>query len=139
MSVSAPHPYYICPEGAKAKLVCEQQGTTLHKNDKVKQMWGFTPHSDQHCPNNVGPRQIPLSHLHGNHSFTPGLEFGHSEHQFWVILENLTIADQGRYCCRVLDIQTEHGHKSLAQRLQSFVILKVSPGKNTICIKMNVQ
>ncbi|XP_071337138.1 V-type immunoglobulin domain-containing suppressor of T-cell activation [Trachinotus anak] len=131
MSVSAPHLFYTCPEGATAKLVCAQRGAALHHADVLKRSWHFTPHTDQHCSGKEGPRHITVAgHSHGNHSSPPGLQFGHSEQNFWVVLQNVTHADQGRYCCMVLDIQVVNKHPSLLQKPHSHIILQVTPRRN---------
>ncbi|XP_038593374.1 V-type immunoglobulin domain-containing suppressor of T-cell activation [Micropterus salmoides] len=131
LSVSAPHLYYTCPEGATAKLVCGQRGATLYPKDVLKHSWLFTTHSDQHCIGGQGPRHIIIgSHSHGNHSLPPGLQFGFAEHSFWVVLQNVTHADQGRYCCLLLDFQIEHKHGSIVQRPHSHIILQVTPRRN---------
>ncbi|XP_041803011.1 V-type immunoglobulin domain-containing suppressor of T-cell activation [Chelmon rostratus] len=132
LSVSAPHLYYTCPEGATVKLVCSQRGAALHPADVLKHSWLFTPHSDQHCTGRMGPRHITFSnsHSHGNHSLPPGLQFGSAELNFWVVLQNVTHADQGRYCCMLLDFQVEHKHSSLVQRPHSHIVLQVTPRRN---------
>lgn len=127
MSVSALHLYYICPEGATVKLVCAQGGGALHKTDVLRKAWLFTPHSDQHCKKQH-PRHTNTGHSHVNHSWPPGLHIGASEHNFWVVLQNVTYADQGRYCCMVLDIK-DH---SVVQAPHSHVVLTVTPRKDTI-------
>ncbi|XP_044071456.1 V-type immunoglobulin domain-containing suppressor of T-cell activation isoform X2 [Siniperca chuatsi] len=131
LSVTPPHLHYTCPEGATVKLVCGQRGAVLHPTDVLKRSWLFTPHSDQHCKGREGPRHIILgSHSHGNHSLPPGLHFGSAEYNFWVILQNVTHADQGRYCCVVLELEVEHKHVSPVQRTHSHVILHVTPRRN---------
>ncbi|XP_070772687.1 V-type immunoglobulin domain-containing suppressor of T-cell activation [Enoplosus armatus] len=131
LSVSAPHLYYTCPEGATVKLVCSQRGAALHPADVLKHSWLFTPHSDQHCTAREGPRHIIIGgHSHGNHTLPAGLQFGSAEQNFWVILQNVTHADQGRYCCMVLDVQVEHKHGTLLQRPHSHVVLQVTPRRN---------
>ncbi|XP_070834485.1 V-type immunoglobulin domain-containing suppressor of T-cell activation [Chaetodon trifascialis] len=131
LSVSAPHLYYTCPEGATAKLVCSQRGAALHPTDVLKHSWLFTPHSDQHCTARVLPRYITFNgHSPHNHSLPPGLQFGSAEHSFWVVLQNVTRADQGRYCCMVLDFQKEHMHNSIVQRPHSHIVLQVTPRRN---------
>lgn len=139
LSVSAPHLYYTCPEGATVKLLCNQRGTALHTSDKLRGTWLFTPHSDQHCTGRMGPRHTVIGRLHGNHSLPPGLHFGSSEQNLWVLLQNVTHADQGRYCCMVLDIQVEHNHGSVVQKPHSHVVLQVTPRKDIICLAVNVQ
>ncbi|XP_023142114.1 V-type immunoglobulin domain-containing suppressor of T-cell activation [Amphiprion ocellaris] len=127
LGVSAPHLYYSCPEGATAKLVCIQKGATLYPSDVVRRSWLFTPHSDQHCTGREGPRNTAF---HGNHTLPPGLQFGHAEQNLWVVLQNVTHADQGRYCCMVLDFKVEHKHGSLVQKSHSHIILQVTPRRN---------
>lgn len=127
LSVSAPHLYYTCPEGATVKLVCSQAGAPLHKTDVLSKVWLFTPHSDQHCMRQH-PRHMNAGHHHGNHSGPPAPNYGASEHNFWVVLQNVTRADQGRYCCMVLD--RVNGH-SVAQAPHSHVVLTVTPRKDT--------
>lgn len=130
LGVAAPHLYYTCPEGATAKLVCGQRGAALHTNDVLKRSWLFTPHSDQHCMGRTGPRHTVIGHSHSNHSLPPGLQYGFGEQSFWVILQNVTHGDQGRYCCMILDFQVEHKHGALVQRPHSHVILQVTPRRN---------
>ncbi|XP_020493874.1 V-type immunoglobulin domain-containing suppressor of T-cell activation isoform X1 [Labrus bergylta] len=131
LSVSAPHLFYTCPEGATAKLVCGQSGAALHQTDVLKRSWLFTPHADQHCSGKEGPRHTNVGgHSHGNHSLTPGLHFGSSEQNFWMVLQNVTLADQGRYCCLLLDFQVEHKHGVIVQKPHSHMILQVSPRRN---------
>ncbi|XP_029305218.1 V-type immunoglobulin domain-containing suppressor of T-cell activation [Cottoperca gobio] len=128
LSVSALHLTYICPEGATVKLVCAQKGAALYNTDILKQSWLFTPHRDQHCAGRTGPRHTVIGgHSRGNHSLPPGLQFGSAEHNFWVVLQNVTSADQGRYCCMVLDIQRDHKHGILLQKPHSHVLLQVTP------------
>ena len=130
IGVSAPHLYYTCPEGATAKLVCAQSGAALHSTDVLKHSWLFTPNSDQHCSGKEGPRHTTLgSHPHGDHSLPAGLQFGFSEQIFWAVLQNVTRADQGRYCCMVLDIQVVNKHPSLLQKPHSHILLQVTPRK----------
>lgn len=137
LSVSAPHLYYTCPEGATVKLVCDKGGAPLHKTDVLRQSWLFTPHSDQHCTNQH-PRRMNASHSHENHSLPPGMQIGGSDHDFWVILQNVTYADQGRYCCVVLDIEREH-KRVIKQAPHSHVVLTITPRKDTIFINVNMQ
>ncbi|XP_035461121.2 V-type immunoglobulin domain-containing suppressor of T-cell activation [Scophthalmus maximus] len=131
LSISAPHLFFTCPEGATVKLVCAQRGAALHPTDLLKRSWLFTPHSDQHCSGREGPRHTTFGgHHHGNHSTPPELHFGFSEQNFWVILQNLTHADQGRYCCLVLDVQMINKHPTLVQKPHSHIVLHVTPRRN---------
>ncbi|XP_075933077.1 V-type immunoglobulin domain-containing suppressor of T-cell activation [Anarhichas minor] len=130
LSVSAPHLHYTCPEGATVKLVCGQRGAALHPTDVLRRGWLFTPHSDRHCTGRTGPRHTTIGHSHGNHSLTAGLQFGATEHNFWVVLQNVIHSDQGRYCCMLLDFQLEQKHNALVQKPHSHVILHVTPRRN---------
>ncbi|XP_071769364.1 V-type immunoglobulin domain-containing suppressor of T-cell activation [Centroberyx gerrardi] len=131
LSVSTPHQHYYCPVGATVKMVCAQKGATLHPKDILRHSWLFTPHSDQHCHEKVGPRHAPiLSRSHGNHSLPPGVDYGSGAQNFWVVLQNVTSLDQGRYCCMALDFQVDHKHGTLLQRPHSHVVLHVMPRRN---------
>lgn len=140
LGVSAPHLNYICPAGANVKLLCTQRGAALHPNDVLRTRWLFTQHSDQHCTGQQGPRGIVFSaHSHVNHSVPPGLHFGSTEKNFWMFLENVTYADQGRYCCVIIDLIVDHKHRSPVQRPHSHILLHVTPRKDIKLICMNVQ
>ncbi|XP_061645251.1 V-type immunoglobulin domain-containing suppressor of T-cell activation [Phyllopteryx taeniolatus] len=130
LSISTPHLYWTCPEGATFKPDCVQTGVPLDPADVVKHAWLFTPHSDQHCMGPLGPRHMTYGHSHGNHSLPPGLKFGYSNNNLRMVLQNVTIADQGRYCCMVLDFQQDHKHNSLVQSSHSHVVLHVTPRRN---------
>uniref|UniRef100_UPI0037E857DC V-type immunoglobulin domain-containing suppressor of T-cell activation n=1 Tax=Semicossyphus pulcher TaxID=241346 RepID=UPI0037E857DC len=131
LSVSAPHLYYSCPAGATAKLVCAQKGAALHSTDVLRTTWRFTPHTDQHCSGREGPRHTVIGgRSHGNHSLPLGLHFGSTDQNFWMVLQNVTHADQGRYCCMVLDVQVEHRHGTIVQEPHSHMVLLVSPRRN---------
>lgn len=134
LSVSAPYLHYTCPEGATVKLLCASRGSTLHPSDILRHGWLFTPHMDQHCTGHMGPRHIDTA-SHDHHSahthIPPGLHFGAAEPNFWVALENVTKADEGRYCCTVTDFHVEQKHFSIMQRLHSHVFLQVTSRKDT--------
>ncbi len=139
LSVSAPHLFYTCPEGATAKLVCAQKGAALHTTDRLRRNWLFTPHSDQHCTGRMGPRHTTFGgHSHVNHRLPAGLSFGSAEKSFWMVLQNVTHADQGRYCCMVLDFQMENKTSSLVQKPHSHIVLQVTPRKDIKCMSVNV-
>ncbi|XP_028278699.1 V-type immunoglobulin domain-containing suppressor of T-cell activation [Parambassis ranga] len=128
LGVAAPHLYYTCPEGATVKMLCTQRGAAMYPHDVLKHSWLFTPHSDQYCPGGKHPRNISNSRLHHNHT---GVQVGHTEHNMWLVLQNVTHADQGRYCCMVLDIKVlEHKHGSVMQKPHSHVVLQVTPRRN---------
>lgn len=135
LGVANPHLYYSCPEGATVKLICAQSGATMYPKDILKHSWLFTQHSDQHCTSHMGPRNFKYSH--GNHTLPAGLQFGSSPKNFWVSLKNVTHADQGRYCCMVLDFHVQDKHATLVQRPHSHVILQVTPRKDTKLITVN--
>ncbi|XP_056903789.1 V-type immunoglobulin domain-containing suppressor of T-cell activation [Takifugu flavidus] len=120
MSVSASHLYYTCPEGANATLVCNQRGGALHPNDSLWRLWFFTPHKDQHCTKH-GPRNVTFKHS----KLSSGLHFGATQENFWVQLQNVTHADQGRYCCAALEIESIH-HEAV-QRTHSHMFLNIIP------------
>lgn len=128
MSVSASHLYYTCPEGANATLVCNQRGAALHPNDSLRHLWFFTPHKEQHCTSQHGPRNITLKHT----KLPPGVHFGATQENFWVQLQHVTHADQGRYCCAALEL--ENTHHSAVQRTHSHMFLKVTPSKSIQCV-----
>ncbi|CAN9499999.1 unnamed protein product [Ophioblennius macclurei] len=130
LSVYSPHQRYTCPEGATAKLVCVHNGVTKHTEDVLRRIWLFTPHADKHCTPSNGPRH--MVHRHGNHTLPPGLHFGHGDNRLWVILQNVTRADQGRYCCMVLDVLQEHQHLSIEQKTHSHVILHVTERRDGV-------
>nr|XP_020454596.1 V-type immunoglobulin domain-containing suppressor of T-cell activation [Monopterus albus]XP_020454604.1 V-type immunoglobulin domain-containing suppressor of T-cell activation [Monopterus albus] len=131
ISVSAPHLYYSCPEGATVRMMCTQSGAALHSSDIVKRIWLFTPHSDKHCVRHQGPRNTNIiHHSHANHSFPPGMHYERKGQNFWVVLENVTGADQGRYCCEILDVQVENKHPSIVDKTHSHVILQITPRRN---------
>lgn len=106
----------------------------MYPKDVLKHSWLFTPHSDQECPGGKHPRNISNSRLHHNHT---GVQVGHAEHNMWLVLQNVTLADQGRYCCMVLDIKVlEHKHGSVVQKPHSHVVLHVTPRKGITCVNV---
>ncbi|XP_054654208.1 V-type immunoglobulin domain-containing suppressor of T-cell activation [Dunckerocampus dactyliophorus] len=127
LSISTTHLYWTCPEGATFTPECAQTGAALAPSDILKHAWLFTPHIDQHCMGRVGPRHMTYGHPHGNHSLPAGLKFGISNNNFWMVMQNVTIADQGRYCCMVLDFKQDHKH---VQSAHAHVILHVTPRRN---------
>lgn len=135
ISVTASHQRYICPEGASVQMVCHQSGA-LHKADTLRQVWLYNSHSDQHCLGHLGPRN--LSYGSHNHTLPRGVRFGHAEQIFWVVLENLTRADQGRYCCAVGLRHSEHNHDSIV-RFHSYSLLQVTSRKDGECLGGTLQ
>ncbi|XP_029961780.1 V-type immunoglobulin domain-containing suppressor of T-cell activation [Salarias fasciatus] len=127
LTVSSPHQLYSCPEGATAKLVCNQRGAAKHPTDVLRPIWLFTPHSEKHCSGSTGPRNI---HHRSNHTLPPGLHFGHGDHNLWIVLQNVTRADQGRYCCMLLDTVGGHQHVEILQKPHSHIILHVTARRN---------
>ncbi|XP_037533910.1 V-type immunoglobulin domain-containing suppressor of T-cell activation [Nematolebias whitei] len=126
MGVSAPHLYYSCPKGATARLACALNVTG---GTHLKHHWLFTPHSDQHCKAGMMPRNISHFLHHNNHIQQLGLKFGYSKDDMWVTLLNITHADEGRYCCLLLDINKQHNHGS-ALKFHSHIVLQVTQSKN---------
>lgn len=132
VSVTATHQRYICPEGATVQMICHQSGAAAHPTDGLRHNWLFTPHSDQHCSGHVGPRNFKFaSH---NHTLPKGVRFGHAEQNFWVVLENVTHADQGRYCCMLGVQHVEPHHDNIVQKIHSYSILQIIPRKDSKCM-----
>uniref|UniRef100_A0A8C7XAB1 V-set immunoregulatory receptor n=1 Tax=Oryzias sinensis TaxID=183150 RepID=A0A8C7XAB1_9TELE len=129
LGVSAPHLHYYCPQGSNAKLVCAQKGDTKYPKDVLARSWLFTPHSGDHCQKNTGPRNTNPHHPGKNQTVGAGLDFGHAGDHMWVTLHNVTSADQGRYCCLLLDIKNENKHLTVEQSSHSHLILHVTPWK----------
>ncbi|KAM6915853.1 V-type immunoglobulin domain-containing suppressor of T-cell activation [Xenentodon cancila] len=127
LGVSAPHLYYTCPEGATVQLMCTQKGEAAHQSDILRHTWLFTPHSDKHCTPGLGPRNLKIG---SNHILPPGLHFGHTDEKMWVVMHNVTHADQGRYCCVILDMMRDHNRTLLEQRSHSHFVLHVTPRRN---------
>lgn len=125
ITVTASHQRYICPEGASVQMVCHQSGA-VHKNEAMRQVWLYNFHSDQHCSGHVGPRNLSLGGH--NHTLPRGVRFGHAEQIFWMVLENVTHADQGRYCCAVGFRYSEHKHDKIV-RFHSYSLLQVTSRK----------
>uniref|UniRef100_A0A8C6Q5Y0 V-set immunoregulatory receptor n=1 Tax=Nothobranchius furzeri TaxID=105023 RepID=A0A8C6Q5Y0_NOTFU len=124
--ISAPHLYYTCPEGADVKIECVKD-ESVHSLDDMKRNWLFTPFSDQECKAGMGPRHISYSHPHVNSTTNAGLHFGHTKKIMWVILQNVTRSDQGRYCCAVRDPKVHSSQVPL--RYHSHIVLHITPGK----------
>uniref|UniRef100_A0A674NEA6 V-set immunoregulatory receptor n=1 Tax=Takifugu rubripes TaxID=31033 RepID=A0A674NEA6_TAKRU len=100
MSVSASHLYYTCPEGAMQTLVCNQRGGASHPNDSLWRLLVFShPTKTSTATNHTGE-------LLGQ-------------------LQNVTHADQGRYCCAALEIESIH-HEAV-QRTHSHMFLNIIP------------
>ncbi|KAM9365185.1 V-type immunoglobulin domain-containing suppressor of T-cell activation [Pholidichthys leucotaenia] len=127
LGVSATHLSYTCPEGATAKLMCSQAGSPLHSNHHLRHTWLFTSNSDQHCIYGKGPRNIQYVRHHDRVNHTSGEEtqIGHDKHNFWIVLKNLTKADQGWYCCIAVEYIIKAKHAEIDQRDRSHIELKV--------------
>ncbi|MEQ2273134.1 hypothetical protein XENORESO_000104, partial [Xenotaenia resolanae] len=125
LTVSAAHLYYTCPEGVTAKLVCNQKNGKSYPEAFVRQRWLFTPHTDLHCKSGQGPRNF--SHTRKDQVLPPGLVMDHTDGEMWVILKNVTYADQGRYCCMALEVKNDHNHPTVVQNSHSHIILHVTP------------
>uniref|UniRef100_A0A1A8E895 Chromosome 10 open reading frame 54 n=1 Tax=Nothobranchius kadleci TaxID=1051664 RepID=A0A1A8E895_NOTKA len=124
--ISAPHLYYTCPEGVDVKMECVKD-ESVHSLDDMKRNWLFTPFSDQECKAGMGPRHISYSHPHVNSTTNAGLHFGHTKKIMWVILQNVTRSDQGRYCCAVRDPKVHSSQVPL--RYHSHIVLHITPGR----------
>ncbi|XP_030626790.1 V-type immunoglobulin domain-containing suppressor of T-cell activation [Chanos chanos] len=126
LSLSVPHLYYICPEGANVTLRCTLSGAKAHPNDKVHQMWHFTPHQDQHCHERI--RSPPH---HSNHS-AEGVQFGIAKDSLWVTLKDVRRSDQGKYCCFAADFHVENHKPVVDQRARNHLLLTITPrrGRN---------
>ncbi|XP_034041012.1 V-type immunoglobulin domain-containing suppressor of T-cell activation [Thalassophryne amazonica] len=125
LSISAPHMYYTCPEGATVTMECVQRGTALHPTDVLKHRWFFTAHSDQNCHDH----QIPRHDLnHDKHSWPPGVHPEYGKDKISLVVENVTRQDQGRYCCMIYDFQDDKKH--VLQWSHSSMVLHVTPRKN---------
>ncbi|XP_013860917.1 V-type immunoglobulin domain-containing suppressor of T-cell activation [Austrofundulus limnaeus] len=119
----APHMYYACPEGATARVICEQAGAN---SEELKHLWLFTPYTDEHCKKGLRPRNLSHPKHPSNHSPQLGLDFGHTKDRMWVTLTNVTHADQGRYCCLLWG---SHKHEKPTLEFHSYAILHVFAAK----------
>ncbi|XP_043991855.1 V-type immunoglobulin domain-containing suppressor of T-cell activation isoform X1 [Gambusia affinis] len=126
LTVSAVHRYYTCPEGVTAKLVCNQKISNIHPDEHVRDHWLFTPHSDQHCIDKKTPRDVAHKHLNSH----LGVEMNHTKDSMWVILRNVTYADQGRYCCIALGLKDDSKHQTVQEKTHSHIILQVTPKRD---------
>ncbi|KPP66901.1 platelet receptor Gi24-like [Scleropages formosus] len=119
LRVTAPHASYICPEGANVSMECISEGSLLQAHDHLRQVWLFTEHQNEHCRAKVHPRAGT------DHSST--ITYGFKGSTFFLTLQNVTRADQGRYCCFGLDIEGgEHQHRVM-QKPHSHVLLTITP------------
>uniref|UniRef100_A0A3Q2QWM3 V-set immunoregulatory receptor n=1 Tax=Fundulus heteroclitus TaxID=8078 RepID=A0A3Q2QWM3_FUNHE len=126
LSVAAAHLHYSCPEGATARLVCNQKNAGAYAKDHIRERWLFTPHTDQHCKVGQGPR-----HYFPNHKELPqGLKLEYTADSMAVILQDVTYADQGRYCCMALEVSADHSHPKVLQNSHSHIILHVTPRRD---------
>lgn len=123
LAVSAAHLYYYCPQGVDAKLECNQKNANSFPKDHVRQNWLYTPHSHQRCQSRVGPRNF----THKDHALPRGVEMDHTDEKMWVILRNVTFADQGRYCCMDLVLNNDHKKPAVVQNSHSHIILHITP------------
>ncbi|XP_017164538.1 V-type immunoglobulin domain-containing suppressor of T-cell activation isoform X2 [Poecilia reticulata] len=126
LTVSAAHRFYSCPQGVTAKLVCNQKNANLHPDQHVAERWLFTPHTDLHCKPGGTPRHVTRK----GQASQLGVEVGHSNENMWVILRNVTHADQGRYCCLALGGKIDHGHQSVESH--SHIVLQVTPKRDGV-------
>lgn len=114
LSVSVPYVSYICPEGANITMVCEQSGALEHKDDRIATLWFFNSHMDQRC----------RDHLQK----TDFVKFNSQKTSFTLTLLGVTRANQGRYCCMLLDFLLEGKHKPV-QEAHSHMMLTVTARK----------
>ncbi|KAL4641301.1 V-type immunoglobulin domain-containing suppressor of T-cell activation isoform X1 [Arapaima gigas] len=123
LRISAPHASYICPEGANITMECILEGSLSQPEDHLRHLWFFTEHQNEHCHPKLHPRPRP------NHSSS--MRYGADGSRFWLMLLNVTPADQGRYCCIGLDVQgdSQHNHKIL-QSSRNHVLLTITPRKS---------
>ncbi|XP_026883335.2 V-type immunoglobulin domain-containing suppressor of T-cell activation [Electrophorus electricus] len=132
LGVSSLHASYICPEGANVTLVCTQSGSKAHPMDALQHAWFFTPHMDQRCEH-ILPRRT-----HGNR--TLGVVHRLQVASFSLTLLELTAADQGRYCCQIVDtlVWSKTNH-TMFQHAHSYMLLTVSPRHNNSlkCIELD--
>ncbi|XP_058240269.1 V-type immunoglobulin domain-containing suppressor of T-cell activation isoform X3 [Hemibagrus wyckioides] len=127
LSVSTPYVSYMCPEGANVTLVCEQSGSLDHPKDRLHHAWLFTQHMDQRCH----------SPLHGQHSNS--IVYRSQAKSFSITLLEVTQANQGRYCCLVLDLQPESKHKPhVLQEAHSYMTLTIMPRSVTASVAIGV-
>lgn len=121
-TLSAPHRQYVCPVGANVTLTCYQSGSVTHPEDKHPHTWVFTSNINEHCHNGLHPRGT------GANNRSLGVEYKWDGHLFSITLQNIKQNDQGRYCCRLLDIQTKK-HKTEVEA-HNYILLTVMPAHN---------
>ncbi|KAF4089953.1 hypothetical protein AMELA_G00044100 [Ameiurus melas] len=115
LSVSVPYVSYICPEGANITMVCEQSGAKEHTEDRLAKLWFFNSHMDQRC--------------HDHLQKTESVKFDSQKTSFTITLLGVTRANQGRYCCMILDYLQENKHKPV-QEAHSHMMLTVTARRN---------
>ncbi|XP_041116858.1 V-type immunoglobulin domain-containing suppressor of T-cell activation-like isoform X2 [Polyodon spathula] len=121
MKVTAPYVSFSCPEGANVTLKCSLHGHLADMHDKMGRNWLFSAGRSLECKEKVHPRHLKDNGTH------PGV-FLSSDHKgtFWMILANLTVADQGGYCCYVYDINTEHNKLHLLSSEHAYIELNIT-------------
>ncbi|KAK1164441.1 V-type immunoglobulin domain-containing suppressor of T-cell activation-like isoform X1 [Acipenser oxyrinchus oxyrinchus] len=127
MKVTAPYISFSCPEGANVTLKCSFHGHWADIHDKMGRNWLFSAGRNPQCKERVHPRHVKDNGTH------PGL-FLSSNHKdtFWIILVNLTVADQGGYCCYVYDIKTEHNKPHLLGSEHGYIELNVTKSSTAL-------
>ncbi|MGH0120864.1 UNVERIFIED_CONTAM: hypothetical protein FKN15_024345 [Acipenser sinensis] len=103
MKVTAPYVSFSCPEGANVTLKCSLYGHLADIHDKVGRNWLFSAGRNPQCKERVHPR-----HVKDNGTHTGVFLSSNHKGTFFMTLANLTVADQGGYCCYVYDITMEH-------------------------------
>ncbi|XP_029464803.1 V-type immunoglobulin domain-containing suppressor of T-cell activation isoform X2 [Rhinatrema bivittatum] len=120
--VSAPYTLYTCPEGQNVTLSCRISGKVLDSHDKLHDVWHFSTHGHPACPEKRHIRNVSEAELHSRRDTHHGVEKTSDHHGlFQVILRNLSHADSGGYCCRMVEMKD---HK-LQQEAHSFMELRV--------------
>ncbi|XP_028651037.1 V-type immunoglobulin domain-containing suppressor of T-cell activation [Erpetoichthys calabaricus] len=128
MKVIAPHVSFSCPEGTNVTLPCIIVGPLSGPHDKVGRNFHFSVNKDPKCPEKVHPR-------HANeiiHKPQHGVYFGiNHKGKFWITLTNLTLMDQGTYCCIVYDVAQKSNSTQLQQIKHAYIDLNVTKWNGT--------
>ncbi|MGH0133503.1 UNVERIFIED_CONTAM: hypothetical protein FKN15_054333 [Acipenser sinensis] len=123
MKVTAPYISFSCPEGANVTLKCSFHGHWADMHDKMGRNWLFSAGRNPQCKERVHPRHVKDNGTH------PGVFSNHKD-TFWIILANLTVADQGGYCCYIYDVKTEHNKPHLLGSEHGYIELNVTKNGN---------
>ncbi|RXM35809.1 Platelet receptor Gi24 [Acipenser ruthenus] len=126
MKVTAPYISFSCPEGANVTLKCSFHGHLADIHDKMGRNWFFSAGRNPQCKERVHPR-----HVKDNGTHTGVFLSSNHKDTFWIILANLTVADQGGYCCYMYDIKTEHNKRHLLGSEHGYIELNVTKNGNS--------